>query len=62
MNKLTKNFTDVLRMYHLAVHDAEGKQYFPIFGYRNEVMAYAPAAQAIAHFRHVRNKEEHVVH
>lgn len=36
-----------IRLFALAVWDAEGKQYLPLFGYDGQVEAYAPAYKAI---------------
>ncbi len=35
-------------MYRLSVWDAQGRQYMPVYGYDGEIVAYAPANDAIA--------------
>ena len=37
----------LLLMYKLAVWDNNGRMYMPLFGYDNQVEAYAPARSAL---------------
>ena len=46
-----KSFDQLYHMYKTCVWSNEGYQYMPMYGYNNEVVAYAPALKALDAWR-----------
>ena len=53
-----KSYLLLEQMFRLSVHDRHGGQWLPLFGYDNQVCAYAPGREAIAVFNRIHFGED----
>ena len=44
---MNSDIRQFIRMSELAIEDRDGKLYFPVYGYNQEVVAYAPGEEAL---------------